>query len=104
MTDSIAFCTESIAAWSCTIEITVILFASTARAIVSRARWGIRDGGGGAQVVDGDVEQLGGVGAGEDLVLEAHGHQVVQLRTHTEPSARTAGAGAAHGPCSCWRC
>ena len=92
MTDSIAFCTESIAAWSCTIEITVILFAGTARAIVSRARWGIQDGGGVAQVVDGDVEQLGGVGAGENLVLEAHGHQVVQLRT--EPSARAAGAGA----------
>ena len=83
MTDSIAFCTESIAAWSCTIEITVILFAATARAIVSRARWGYGMGEGGAQVVDGDVEQLGGVGAGEDLVLEAHGHQVVQLRAPT---------------------
>ena len=98
MTDSIAFCTESIAAWSCTIEITVILFAATAHAIVSRARWGIQDGGGVAQVVDGDVEQLGGVGAGEDLVLEAHGHQVVQLRapTRSQPSTAGAGGGRAH--------
>ena len=45
-------------------------------------------GEGGAQVVDGDVEQLGGVGAGEDLVLEAHGHQVVQLRPHGAVSRR----------------